>query len=96
MDKPNIILAEYPHVSEFDYYSAILNTLKKERKAVNEYKNGKKGVFNYLYGGVDKIPWGDCTIVFSSGKELQITIGHKIHQEDIKRLIEYMIENEEL
>lgn len=89
--RPEIILAPKPELPDFDYYTAILDVLKRETKAVNEYRGGKEKAFNYLYGKVDNIQWGAC---WSLSPDKPLTLGHKIHARDLKRLIEYIIQEE--
>lgn len=90
-----VILAPCPRVPvEFDYYPAIVKVLKNEVKAVTEYRAGKEKAFNYLYGKVDSIPWLNYTLYPDTKYETVMTVGHKIHSKDLKRIIKYVIENE--
>ena len=69
---------------EFDCLSAITQLLKREQKAVEEFRSGSEKAFNYLYGKVDSIPWEPRTC-FDNGRP--VTIGHRMDPKDIRHLI---------
>ena len=46
------------YFSEHDTYKAVIEVLKKEEKAVQDYKNGKNEVLGYLIGSVQRLVTG--------------------------------------
>ena len=74
-------------MTDFDYCSAIKTVLLQEGKAVAEFKEGSLKAWNYLFGKINNIPWGD----YKFDDNRPVTIGHKIDPKEIGELIIYII-----